>query len=246
MNLLTNAAKYSPRGSRIELHVQRQGSDVTVTVKDSGIGIPASKLETIFEMFSQVEAALSRSQGGLGIGLCLAKQLVEMHGGRIEAKSEGLGKGSEFVVRLPIVVERTYARKSSGDVEEAAPTSKFRVLVVDDNRDTASSLAMLLKMMGNEIRTAYDGEEAVAAADEFRPHVVLCDIGMPKLNGYEACRQMRERAWDKNMILIAITGWGQEEDRRKTKEAGFDHHLVKPVDPHTLMKLLAALDAVKI
>lgn len=245
MNLLTNAAKYSQRGSRIELRALRQGSDVTVTVKDAGIGIPANKLEAIFEMFSQVEAALSRSQGGLGIGLCLAKQLVEMHGGRIEAKSEGHGKGSEFVVRLPIVVERTYARKTSNDAVEAPPATKLRVLVVEDNRDAASSLAMLLKMMGNEVQTAHDGEEGVAAADEFRPNVVLCDIGLPKINGYEVCRLMKQRAWDKNMVLIAITGWGQDDDRRRSKEAGFDHHMVKPVDPGALMNLLAGLGEVK-
>jgi signal transduction histidine kinase len=245
MNLLTNAAKYSEKGSHIELDVERQGSDVVVTVKDAGIGIPATKLQTIFEMFSQVEGALSRSQGGLGIGLCLVKQLVELHGGRIEAKSEGLGKGSQFVVRLPIVVERT-SRKTSDDDGNAKPTSDLRILVVDDNRDIASSLAILLKMMGNNVRTAHDGEEAVRAAGEFDPHVVLLDIGLPKMNGYEAARIIREEPWGKNMILIAVTGWGQDEDKRKSEEAGFDRHMVKPVDPQALMKLLAALDVVKV
>lgn len=245
MNLLTNAAKYSEKGSRIHLHAERQGSDVVVAVKDAGIGIPATNLRTIFEMFSQVEGALSRSQGGLGIGLCLAKQLVEMHGGKIEAKSEGPSKGSEFVVRLPIVVERPCSRKTSDDDSNATPTSDLRILVVDDNQDTSSTLAMLLKMMGNNVRTAHDGDEAVRAAGEFHPHVVLLDIGLPKMNGYEAARAIREEPWGKNMILIAVTGWGQYEDKQKSAEAGFDQHMVKPVDPQALMKLLARLDFVK-
>ena len=245
LNLLNNAAKYTDRGGRIELRAELQGSDVVVSVTDSGIGIPADKLPTIFEMFSQVEGALSRSQGGLGIGLCLVKRLVKMHGGSVEAQSGGPGQGSEFVVRLPIVVEQTYPRQASDDGDKAQPTSDLRILVVDDNRDAAESLAMLLKMMGNSIHTAHDGEEAVTAAREFQPNVVLCDIGLPKLNGYEACRQMKAQAWDKNMILIAMTGWGQDDDRRKSEEAGFDHHMVKPVDPQALMKLLAGLNTVK-
>ena len=246
LNLLNNAAKYTERGGRIELRAELQGSDVMVSVTDTGIGIPADKLPTLFEMFSQVEGALSRSQGGLGIGLCLVKRLVEMHGGSIEAKSGGLGQGSEFVVRLPIVVERTYPRPASHDGDKAKSTSDLRILVVDDNRDAAESLAMLLKFMGNNVHTAHDGEEAVAAAGKFRPDVVLCDIGLPKLNGYQACRQMKEQAWDKKMILIAVTGWGNDDDRRRSEEAGFDHHMVKPVDPQALMKLLAGLDGVKV
>jgi signal transduction histidine kinase len=246
LNLLTNAAKYSEKGSRIDLHGERQGSDVVVTVKDAGIGIPAANLGTIFEMFSQVEGALSRSQGGLGIGLCLVKRLVEMHGGHIEARSNGVGQGSEFVVRLPIVVEQTYSRKTSDDAEEAAPTSELRILVVDDNRDAASSLAMLLEMMGNDVRTAYDGDEAVRAAGEFHPHVVLLDIGLPKMNGYEAARTIRKEPWGKDMNLIAVTGWGQDKDKRNSEEAGFDQHMVKPVDPQDLMKMLAGLDVAKV
>ncbi len=249
MNLLNNAAKYTDRGGRIELRAEVQGSDVVVSVKDTGIGIHADKLPTIFEMFSQVEGALSRSQGGLGIGLCLAKRLVEMHGGSVEARSEGPGKGSEFLVRLPIVVEKTYARPArddgDGGRQGATPTSDLRILVVDDNKDAAETLAMLLKVMGNTVRTAHDGEEAVAAAREFRPHVVLCDIGMPKLNGYEACRRMKAQAWDTKMILIAVTGWGQDDDKRKAQEAGFDHHLAKPADPYVLMNLLAGFEKVK-
>ncbi len=243
LNLLTNAAKYGEKGGRIDLHAERQGSDVVVTVKDAGIGIPATNLHTIFEMFSQVEGALSRSQGGLGIGLSLVKRLVELHGGRVEAHSEGLGKGSEFVVRLPIVVEQTYTRKTS-DHDKPSPTSELRILVVEDNLDAAESLTMLLKMMGNKVCTTHDGEDAVKVAGEFRPHVVLCDIGLPKLDGYEACLRMKEQAWNKNMILIALSGWGQDSDKRKAEAAGFDQHLVKPVDPRALMKLLAELNIV--
>ena len=245
-NLLNNAAKYTERGGRIHLSAELQGSDVLVSVKDTGIGIPADKLAGIFEMFSQVQGALSRAQGGLGIGLSLVKRLVEMHSGSIEAKSDGPGKGSEVVVRLPIVVEKTYAHQASDDSDKSTPTSDLRILVVDDNKDNADVLAMLLKMMGNTIHTAYDGEEAVAAAREFRPHVVLCDIGLPKLNGYQACRLMKQQAWDVKMILIALTGWGQDDDRNKSAEAGFDHHLVKPVDTQALMNLLAGLETVKV
>lgn len=243
-NLLHNAAKYTERGGRIALRVTVQAGSVVVSVTDTGIGIPADKLPTIFEMFSQVEGALSRSQGGLGIGLSLVKRLVEMHGGSVEARSSGPGKGSEFIVRLPIVVERGHSPGAAEDRNNVVPTSDLRILVVDDSRDAAEGLTMLLKAMGNTVHTAYDGEEAVAAAKSFRPHVVLCDIGLPKLNGYEACRRMKKEAWDKEMVLIAVTGWGQEEDRRKSEQAGFDHHIVKPVDPHAIMKLLAGLDTV--
>ncbi len=243
-NLLTNAAKYTDRGGHIWLTAERQGSDVVVAVKDTGIGIAAEKLPGIFEMFSQVEGALSRSQGGLGIGLCLVKQLVQMHGGSIEAESEGPGRGSRFVVRLPVAVEQQDAG-TSNDNGEAVTTSKLRILVVDDNRDAAESLAMLLKIMGNNVRTASDGEKGVQAAGEFRPHVVLLDIGLPRLNGFEACRLIRQQAGSQHTVLIAVTGWGAEEDRRQSREAGFDYHMVKPVDPTALMKLLADLSIVK-
>ena len=244
LNLLNNAAKYTERGGHIWLTAERQGSDVVVSVKDTGIGIAADQLPHIFEMFAQVDHSLAQAQGGLGIGLTLVKRLVEMHGGRIEARSEGRGKGTEFVVRLPVVVEASRPQgdkdKEKGDVKTA-----LRILIVDDNRDGADSLAMMLKIMGNDTRTAYDGEEAVAAAAEFQPDVILLDIGLPKLNGYEACRRIREQAGGKELVIIAQTGWGQEEDRQRTHEAGFDHHLVKPVDPTALMKLLAELQAAK-
>ncbi|WP_088259909.1 ATP-binding protein [Fimbriiglobus ruber] len=244
-NLLTNAAKYTERGGRITLTAERHGGDVVVAVKDTGIGIAAEQLPRIFEMFSQVKTALERSQGGLGIGLALVKRLVEMHGGRIEARSGGLGNGSEFVVNLPVVVEASRPQPEAGD-DRNAPKTSLRILVVDDNRDGADSLADMLGLMGGDTRTAYDGEEAVTAAVEFRPDVILLDIGLPKLNGYEACRRIRAQANGRKVVLIAQTGWGQAEDRQRTHEAGFDHHLIKPVDPATLMKLLANLSAARV
>jgi PAS domain S-box-containing protein len=240
-NLLNNAAKYTPEGGRIRVTAERQEGDVIVSVKDSGIGIAAEMLPRIFEIFSQAKPALVRSQGGLGIGLSLVKGLVELHGGSIEAKSGGLGRGSEFVVRLPAARDtpiREPARPDEGDGPRPAP--KRRVLIVDDNRDSADSLTMLLQIMGHEVGTAYDGEQAVEAAGALRPEVVLLDIGMPKLNGYDACRRIREQPWGQGMFLIALTGWGQQEDRRRTEEAGFNHHMVKPVDPSVLIELLAS------
>lgn len=244
-NLLNNSAKYMERGGHICLTAERQGSHVVVKVKDTGIGIAADHMPRIFEMFAQVDHSLERSQGGLGIGLTLVKRLVEMHGGRVEARSEGLGKGAEFIVRLPIIVEASGLSKVSETDGAVAPKSTLRILIVDDLRDSANSLAMLLRLMGNDTRTAYDGEQGVGVAEEFRPDVMLLDIGLPKLDGYGACRRIREKAWGKSVVLIALTGWGQEEDRRRSHEAGFDHHMVKPVVPQELMKLLAGLHQAK-
>ena len=240
-NLLNNAAKYSDRSSRIQLIVEHQGRGVAVTVKDTGIGIAADQLSRIFEMFTQVDRSLEKSQGGLGIGLTLAQRLVEMHGGSVEAHSKGPGKGSEFVVRLPVVVEVLRSEESGTELEQRIQTSR-RILVVDDNRDGADSLSEMLRVMGNDTRTAYDGQEGVDVAAEFRPDVVMMDIGLPKLNGYDACRHIREQPWGKGVVLIAVTGWGQEDDRRRSHLAGFDHHMVKPVDPEVLTKMLAGLD----
>src|SRR5262249_5693493 len=237
-NLLNNACKYSEPGDRIWVTAERQGSDVTVTVKDTGIGIPPDKLSTVFEMFTQVDRTLERSQGGLGIGLTLVKRLVGMHGGTVTARSEGIGRGSEFVVRLPVLIVQPKA-ETSQPISEPSKTTARRILVVDDNTDAASSLARLLEITGNETQTAHDGLQALEAAEKFRPDVVLLDIGLPRLNGYEACRHIREQAWSKGMVLVALTGWGQDDDRRKSHEAGFDHHLIKPVDYAVLMKLLA-------
>jgi CheY-like chemotaxis protein len=241
-NLLNNAARYTEAGGHIRLIVERQGSDVLVSVKDNGIGIAAEMLPRIFEMFSQATPALERSQSGLGIGLSLVKGLVELHGGRVEAQSDGPGKGSEFVVRLPVVVAKQVQEvQPLGDDEPTV--AKCRILIVDDLRDSADSLAMLLRMSSHEVHTAYDGEEAVIAAEKFKPEVVLLDIGMPKLNGYDACRSIREKPWGKEICLIAVTGWGQEDDRRRTEEAGFNGHMVKPVNSRDLMKFLAQLQA---
>jgi len=241
LNLLNNAAKYSRPGGHIHLHVEGQGSEVVVSVKDTGIGIAAEQLPHIFEMFAQVDRSLDTSRSGLGVGLALVKRLVEMHGGRVGARSEGLGTGSEFVVRLPLIVEVSEVPES-GAATERAVRSSLRIMVVDDNRDGADSLAELLTMMGNHTRTAYDGQSGVDAVGEFRPDVILLDIGMPKLNGYEACRRIREQAGGESVVLIALTGWGQDDDRRRSHSAGFDHHMVKPVDPVTLMELLGGLE----
>jgi CheY-like chemotaxis protein len=243
LNLLTNAAKYSDRNGRIRLTAERKGSDVVISVKDNGIGIAADQLPHIFEMFSQVDRSLERSQGGLGIGLTIVKRLTEMHGGSIEAKSTGPGQGSEFVVRLPVVLEPSDPQVP--DREEAATVkSSLRILIVDDNRDGADSLSLMLRMTGNETHTAYDGADAVAKTVEFQPQVILLDIGLPRLSGYEACRRIRQQPGGKDLVIIAQTGWGQEQDRQHTHQAGFDHHLVKPVDLRSLMNLLAKLPPV--
>lgn len=236
-NLLNNACKFTDKGGRISLTAEQDGDQVVIRVRDTGIGLAADQLPRIFDMFVQVDSSLERSAGGLGIGLPLVKTLVEMHGGTVEARSAGLGRGSEFIVRLPALAaaEPPLLEPSPGD---ARPSTARRILVVDDNRDSADSLAMLLELTGNQTRTAYDGFEAVDAAAAFRPDVVLLDIGLPRQNGYEAARQIRQQPWGKPMLLVALTGWGKDEDRQKSKEAGFDGHLVKPVDRAALSKLL--------
>jgi CheY-like chemotaxis protein/two-component sensor histidine kinase len=240
-NLLNNACKYTPPGGQIWLTAEERGNHAVVTVRDTGVGIPPEKIASVFEMFTQIDSSLERSQGGLGIGLTLVKRLVEMHGGSVEAHSPGQSQGSEFVVRLPIL-EKIAPKAPLPSASRPAAVSR-RVLVVDDNRDAAMSLAMLLKMTGNQTKTAHDGLEALAAAEEFRPDVVLLDLGLPKLNGYDVCRRVRHQPWGENMTLVALTGWGQAEDRRQSKEAGFDHHLVKPVDFPMLLSLLAEVRA---
>jgi PAS domain S-box-containing protein len=214
--------------------------EVVVSVRDTGIGIASEHLPHIFEMFSQVAPALERSQGGLGIGLALVRGLVELHGGRVEARSAGPGRGSEMIVRLPVAEAPVQTpQEPSGAGQESRSPPKRRILVADDLPDSVDSLAILLRLMGHDTRTAHDGLEAVQAAATFRPDVVLLDIGMPKMNGYEAARCIRQQPWGQNIFLIALTGWGQEEDKRRAVEAGFDHHLTKPVDPDALRTLLA-------
>ncbi len=240
-NLLTNAAKYSDPKSTITLTVAREGDEAVLRVKDAGVGIPAEMLPRVFDMFWQVDRSLEKAQGGLGVGLTIVKRLVELHGGRVEAHSEGPGKGSEFVIRVPVVSVPAPERVEEGSGQPARTPARHRILVADDNADAAASLAMMLSLMGQEVRTAGDGLEAVEAAEAFRPDVILLDIGMPRLNGYDACRRIRQQPWAKDVLIIALTGWGQDEDKRRSQEAGFDRHFVKPVEPATLEKLLAGM-----
>ena len=237
-NLLNNACKYTPPGGRIGVAVERVDGEVAISVRDNGIGMPADKLQTVFEMFAQFHGGNERTTGGLGIGLTLVKRLVELHGGRIEARSEGPGRGSEFVVRLPAAPAAAESEKAAGT--RAAPAAApRRVLVVDDNRDSADSLGLLLELQGHETRVAYDGLAAVEEAERFVPEVMLLDLGLPKLSGIEVCRRIRAAAWGRAMTIVALTGWGQEKDRRQSKDAGFDEHVVKPVEAQVLSRLLA-------
>jgi PAS domain S-box-containing protein len=242
-NLLTNAAKYTEAKGRIRLAAQRDGPQVRLHVRDTGIGIAPEILPRIFELFVQADHASDRAQGGLGVGLTLVKSLVEMHSGSIEAKSEGLGKGSEFIVRLPVVDEAPHV---APDNDEQTPSlaqkaSGHRILVVDDNQDAADSLAMLLRMQGHHVRVANNGFDALEAVNVERPDIVFLDIGMPKMDGYEVARRLRLQPGANHLVLAALTGWGQKEDRRKSEEAGFDYHLVKPLEPKALEQVLAEL-----
>jgi PAS domain S-box-containing protein len=239
-NLLNNSAKFTERGGHIWLTATLEGGEVSVAVRDTGIGIPASALPKIFDLFSQVDRSIERSAGGLGIGLALVKGLVEMHGGTVEAASPGLGRGSTFTVRLPVLESRQVEPPAEEPAAEAPDSSgsKRRILVVDDNRDAAASMAVMLQLLGNEVCTAHDGLEAMELAERFRPQIVLMDIGMPNLNGYEATRRIREQPWGREIAIIALTGWGQEVDRARSKEAGCNGHLVKPVGLTDLEKLL--------
>jgi PAS domain S-box-containing protein len=236
-NLLNNAAKFTDKGGHIALTVERHGGQAVIRVKDDGIGIAREHLPIIFDMFAQIDTSLERSRDGLGIGLTLVRTLVEMHDGSVEVHSGGPGRGSEFVIRLPVHMESAVAPSLPAAPAPAASAGR-RVLVVDDNEDGAESLAMLLEFHGHETHQAYDGVEAIAAAERLRPDAVLLDIGLPRLNGYETCRRIREQPWGKDMFLVALTGWGTEEDRQRSGEAGFDTHMVKPVDYDELLRLL--------
>ena len=244
LNLINNAAKYTKHGGQIWLTAKREGREAVISIKDNGIGIPGDMLSTIFEMFLQVDRSLEQSKGGLGIGLTLVRRLVEMHDGSIEARSNGPNEGSEFVVRLPLA-KASPGKLTPGTAEVGTKTpSRCRILVVDDNKDAADSLAMLLRVDGNDIRTAYDGAEALEVAEVFHPEVVLLDIGLPKLNGYDVARRMRRQPWGQSATLVALTGWGKDEDRRLSQEAGFNAHLVKPVDLALLANLLSGLQVI--
>jgi signal transduction histidine kinase/ActR/RegA family two-component response regulator len=237
-NLLNNACKFTERGGRIGLECQRWDAAVEIRIKDNGVGIAAEQLPGVFELFAQIDR--SRSQGGLGVGLNLVKNLVEMHGGTVDVRSGGAGLGCEFTVRLAVVPMPPPPLPAQPTGRRTTPR---RILVVDDNRDAAESLAALLELHGHEVQTAHDGLEAVEAAARLQPEVVLLDIGLPKLDGHEAARRIREQQGKRDMLLVAVTGWGQEEDRRLSKESGFSAHLVKPVTLDALTKLLAEVDA---
>ncbi len=238
-NLLNNACKFAGQGGQISLITERGDREAVITVKDNGIGIPPNMLAFIFEMFSQVDQSLERSKSGLGIGLTLAKQLAELHGGKLEVHSEGLGKGSEFVIRLPLALDQTQPKITPQNTNVAG--TGIRILIVDDNLDGAKSLFDVLTLVGNEAFMAHDGEEAIDAAERLRPDAILLDIGLPKLNGFEVCKRIREKEWAKDTFIVALTGWGQEEDRHKSAQAGFDVHMVKPVDLTELLNMLSRL-----
>ena len=239
-NLLTNAAKYTDSPGQISLTARIENEQLRICVKDNGIGLSPPALADIFTMFSQVQDSHARAEGGLGIGLALVKGLVDLHGGTIEVFSEGPGRGSEFVVVLPCRVSDAAHARESASAGEAPSTMRGRkILVADDNRDAANALALLLRLAGHDVRVAHDGHGALAVAQEFEPHCAVLDIGMPDLNGYEVARRLRQSANGKKVRLIALTGWGQDEDKRRAHEAGFDHHLTKPVDRERLDALLA-------
>jgi CheY-like chemotaxis protein/two-component sensor histidine kinase len=244
LNLLNNAAKYTPEGGRIWLTAIAEGSEAVVRVRDTGVGIPAEMLPKVFDLFTQVDRAIDRSLGGLGIGLTLVRRLTELHGGTVEAFSGGPGQGSEFVVRLPQAPEEKPAhpvvgQEGKGVLSGPASTARRRLLVVDDNKDSADSLAMLLRLLGNDVDTAHDGVQALQAVADYRPDAVLLDIGLPGMSGYDVARKVRERPELGQPILIALTGFGSEEDRRQSRESGFTAHLVKPVELTALQTLLA-------
>jgi CheY-like chemotaxis protein len=235
-NLLNNAAKYTDGGGTIEFSGRREGAEAVVRVRDNGIGIPAQLLPHIFEMFTQGTTA-GRAQAGLGIGLTLVRTLVEMHGGSVEAASAGAGAGSEFVVRLPLVLQD---RDRLAPAQEPNPMLQgaCRILVADDNRDAANSLASLLELIGAEVQVVYDGHAALDALETFPANVAILDIGMPGLDGYEVARRIREHPRFRDLTLVALTGWGQAEDRLRTRRSGFDFHLVKPADLQDLHRIL--------
>ena len=237
-NLLNNAAKYTEPGGEIRLSVAREDGMVAITVEDTGVGIAPDALPGVFDLFSQVDRTLERSQGGLGIGLTLAKRLVEMHGGRIEARSEGQGHGAAFTVRLPILVREAAAPKPKAAPRKEQAAVPRRILVADDNQDAAESMALVLRMLGNDVRTVHDGSEAVIVAEDFHPEVVLLDIGMPRMNGYDAARAIRAGKKGRSMLLVALTGWGQDDDRRRATDAGFDLHFTKPLEPTDLRRIV--------
>ena len=239
-NLLDNAAKYTDPGGSIWLSAEQEEDEAIIRVKDTGIGIPTDLLPRIFDMFTQSSLALERAQGGLGVGLSLVERLVKLHSGSVAAHSSGPGEGSQFTIRLPVLqTHRHHTPERQPNHLAAAQTTHCRVLVVDDNEDSVDSLAMLLRMLGHEVATANDGESALPLAQQFRPNVAILDIGLPKVNGYDLAKQIREQPWARSVVLVALTGWGQEQHRRRSAESGFNHHLTKPVELEVLQQILA-------
>ena len=239
-NLISNSAKYTPRNGRIDVAALTDGTVLRMSVKDDGIGIPRERLADIFELFAQVDRSSDRT-GGLGIGLTLVRQIVTLHGGSIEAHSEGADRGSEFVFMLPVVAVQAAVHPPVGDGAATSDVTPRRILVVDDNRDAAESLSTLLQLAGHDVRFALDGESAIALARQDRPEVVLLDLGMPKVSGYEVAERIRRQPFGQRVYLVAISGWGQAEERRRTQAAGFDAHLIKPVAPEVLSRLLETM-----
>jgi len=238
-NLLNNAAKYTETPSEIRLTVRRQGKDAVISIRDYGIGIAPEMLARVFEMFAQIDSSRAGSKSGLGIGLTLVESLVQMHQGTITASSEGLDKGSEFTVRLPLAEGPVHAPEQPAI---ATPASfSMRVLVVDDNQDAADSLGMLLKYLGTEVQVCHGGPAAIEAIETWHPDLVLLDLGMPGMDGYEVARRIRQNPEYRDVTLIALTGWGQEDDRRRSRSAGFDHHLIKPAGVDALRALMTTL-----
>ena len=239
-NLLTNAAKYTEPGGSIRVQASLEGNDIVLRVTDNGIGIPADVLPKIFEMFSQGKSERQHAEGGLGIGLALVRGLLELHGGTIEARSDGAGRGSEFIARLPAGTAVRMEEPIASAAANAAPANLHKVLIADDNRDAADSLTILLQGDGHDVRQAYDGNAAFALAETFRPDTMLLDIGMPGLSGYEVAERIRAQPWGRDVTLIALTGWGQAQDKQRAMAAGFDHHATKPVDPERLQSMVAS------
>jgi CheY-like chemotaxis protein/anti-sigma regulatory factor (Ser/Thr protein kinase) len=237
-NLLTNAAKYTDPEGEIRLRATCSADTVTFSVADNGIGIPPDALQEVFAMFSQVKSAQDRSEGGLGIGLALARGLVHLHRGTLEVRSEGTGHGSEFIVKLPRRILDSAPEIRAGAA--SPPSVRRRVLIADDNRDAADSLAMLLRMEGHDVTVVHDGRQALATIDSVRPEIALLDIGMPELNGYEVARQVRQGPLGMRITLIAVTGWGQASDKARAAAAGFNQHLTKPIEPDALMQMLGS------
>jgi signal transduction histidine kinase len=245
VNLLTNAAKYTEPGGHVDVNAQVSGGSVRIAVRDDGIGLAREHLDRVFDMFSQVESAMSRSRGGLGIGLSLVKHLVELHGGRVSAQSPGPGNGSTFTVTLPLSTAPAPRPRDATPASTplASKVVPLRILVVEDHRDGAETIAELLSRLGHCVRTVHDGGAALQSADEFRPQLVLLDIGLPTLSGYEVCRRLRSEAWGGAVTIVAMTGWGDAEAQRKARAAGFDRHLVKPIDEEALSATLALASA---